>query len=227
MRTIIRLATVMAATLLGVLGLVPAAHASRPITLTLYDQRDWEAGLHCPSGAGACTPVASTLYFTIAIADGRARTVPITIGWQVVDGTAVAGQDFTGPTSGTVTIPAGQVQAYFPIPLVYDGFNEPTETFTARMTSSSPIADISDTGLGTIWDGTEVPGDCSMAKSSAEVISMTCTNRPESQTWAIAALCLTMLGVDYFDGSPVTGNGTSSMDCGAGGAKGGLFEVLS
>ncbi|MCI0687915.1 MAG: hypothetical protein L0Y54_11855 [Sporichthyaceae bacterium] len=226
MKSIHRLAIVATIAALCATGLVPTANAARPITLTLFDRTDWEGHHVCPDGAGPCTTGANTAYFTIRIADLKARGFPITIGWQLVNGTAVAGQDFTGPTSGSVTIPAGQVQTFFSVPIVFDGFGEPTETYTARMISSSPAANISDTGLGTIWDGTQIPEDCSMAKSSDDIISMTCTNRPPSQTWGITAICITMFGITFLEGSPVTGNGTSTKDCGPGGAENGMFTVF-
>jgi hypothetical protein len=226
MRLILRLVTVATVAALCAVGLVPTATAARPITLTLFDQRDWEGHHTCPDGAGPCTTGANSMFFTIRFSDLRPRRDPITIGWQLVNGTAVAGQDFTGPTTGSVTIPAGEVQTFFSVPLVFDGFGEPTETYTARMTSSSLPANISDTGLGTIWDGTQIPGDCSMAKESDDIISMTCTNRPPSQTWGITAICITMFGITFLEGSPVTGNGTSTKDCGPGGAENGMFTVF-
>ena len=96
MRSVLRVAIVAATAALCALSIVPAASAARPITLTLFDERNWEGHHTCPDGAGTCTTGANTFYFTIRIADLRPRSFPITVGWRLADGSAVAGQDFTG-----------------------------------------------------------------------------------------------------------------------------------
>ncbi|MCZ2340934.1 MAG: hypothetical protein LC104_03960 [Bacteroidales bacterium] len=62
-------------------------------------------------------------------------------------GLATAGEDFTGPTSGTVTIPAGQSYVDILVPIVEDIFDEPNETViltvtpgaNANSTAPSPV----------------------------------------------------------------------------------------
>lgn len=58
------------------------------------------------------------------------------VDYQTVDGTAVAGEDFTA-SSGTVVIPAGETKASFNIPLTIDSDIEAAEDFNIVL--SNPI----------------------------------------------------------------------------------------
>src|SRR5262249_20283214 len=100
------------------------------------------------------------------------------------------------------------------VPLVYDGFNEPTEGFTVHLTSSSVPANISDLGNETILDGRQIPADCSVSDPSGQGnVSMTCTARPPTQQWHLRLTCYPFgKPVQHF-GNIVTGNGTSNIDC--------------
>lgn len=99
----------------------------------------------------------------------------ITVGWQIVPITATPGVDFTGPTSGTLTIPTYSSQQPVIVPVVIDGLAEPTETFQVRLTSSSAGGDISDTGIGNIWNDGLIPPDCDLSRSASLTVSLTCT----------------------------------------------------
>lgn len=99
----------------------------------------------------------------------------ITVGWQIVPITATPGVDFTGPTSGTLTIPTHSSQQPVIVPVVIDGLAEPTETFQVRLTSSSAGGDISDSGIGNIWNDGLIPPDCDLSRSASLTVSLTCT----------------------------------------------------
>ena len=134
---------------------------------------------------------------------------PITVNYQIINGTAVAGQDFIG-SSGSFVISANNQNGGFSLPLVNDGVAEPNETFTVRLTSASVSGDISDTGVGTITDGNQFPDDCTLTQNlAAKTRSLTCTNRPAGQQWLIVQ---TWVGWGYEQefGNLVTGNGTST-----------------
>ena len=135
---------------------------------------------------------------------------PITVGYQIINWTAVAGQDFTG-TSGTVTISPYNQNINIVVPLVNDGVAEPSETFTVRLTSASVPGDISDTGVGTITDGSQFPTDCTLTQVlDQRSRSLTCTSRPAGQRWFIVQPYASIGGVDWDYGNIVTGNGTST-----------------
>jgi len=97
------------------------------------------------------------------------------------------------------------------VPLVNDGVAEPSETFTVRLTSASVPGDISDTGTGTILDGSQFPTDCTLSQDlDAGTRSLTCTGRPAGQRWFIVQPFASIGGIDFDDGNIVTGNGTST-----------------
>ena len=79
----------------------------------------------------------------------------------------MAGQDFTGSTSGTVTITPYNQSINIVVPMVNDGVAEPSETFTVRLTSASVPGDISDTGIATITDGGQFPADCTLSQDGS------------------------------------------------------------
>jgi hypothetical protein len=142
-------------------------------------------------------------------------SAPITVGYQTVDGTATAGSDYQA-TSGTVTIQQNAPEAYVLVTIFNDGVGEPSETVNMKLTSSSSPADISSVGTSTILDGGQIPTDCNLGKTAPDQESMTCTNRPATQTWYLHAMCDYPLGHPWIVGNQVTGNGTSAGTCGLG-----------
>jgi hypothetical protein len=60
-----------------------------------------------------------------------------------------------------------------------------------------------------------VPSDCTVTKVAWDTRSMTCTNRPAGQHWAFTMVCTSIGGHERYDGNVVTGNGTSTVSCGA------------
>jgi Ca2+-binding RTX toxin-like protein len=92
--------------------------------------------------------------FTISLS--YAALDPITISYSTSNGTAGAG-DFTS-TTGSVTIPAGQLTATVSVPVVGDTTFEATETFNLNLTSANNGVVITDgTGIGTITDNDVAP----------------------------------------------------------------------
>ncbi|MGE5830630.1 MAG: Calx-beta domain-containing protein [Micromonosporaceae bacterium] len=140
----------------------------------------------------------------------------INVGWQISGGTATAGVDYTGPTSGTVTIAANTVNHEVLIQLVNDGFGESSETFDVHLTSASVPADLTSVGTETILDGSRIPVDCTVSKNAPNQESMTCTNRPAGQHWYLDVICAYPLGDPELVGNEVIGNGTSEGTCNIG-----------
>ncbi len=226
MRAILRTSTVAAAAALAMIGLMPAAEATRTV-IRVSDMASFEYHKSCSDTPPfPCGTFGNTMFFMVQVSDRPRPYAPITVGFQIDNGTAVAGQDFQGATSGTVTIPANAFQAYVVVTTVVDTVTEPTETFSVRLTSSSVPADISDTAVGTIHDGGVIPFDCDLSRSDAVTVSMTCSNRPVDQQWLHTILC----GEDWrsisVNGNTVTGNGTSTARCTQFTYNGSHFTVL-
>lgn len=75
----------------------------------------------------------------------------VAVEYATFDGTAVAGIDYQ-PTSGTLTIPAGQSSGTIVVLVIGDTQDEPDETFTVEL-SNAVNATIEDaSGMGTILD---------------------------------------------------------------------------
>jgi hypothetical protein len=211
MRYILRLVAMAGAAALVMFGLVPTAQAATT-TVTVFDaeadEGNWVCTAEVPYG---CSIRNGLLVFAIHIA--RQPNRDVTLGWRLEDITATAGQDYTGPTAGTIIYPANGTRVFVTVPVVRDSVTEPAETLRLRITSSSVTADISDVGIGTISDGVgDVPADCTVTQTNSNNMFLTCTNRPATQRWYLVAECVNPfpgLGL----GNIVTGNGTSAVTC--------------
>ena len=210
MRSILRIFAVAGAAALIALGLVPAAQAATTVVTVdnaSADEGNWRCTADAPYG---CSIRAGSLLFVVHLNPRPKQAV--TLGWRVEDITTTAGQDYPGPTSGTITYGANAYQAYLYVPVSIDSVTEPNETLRLRITSSSIPADLTDTGTGTIRDGTGgIPADCTVTQTAFNNMFMTCTNRPPTQRWHLQAFCANIGGGDFWNGNVVTGNGTSSI----------------
>jgi Calx-beta domain/Putative Ig domain len=80
---------------------------------------------------------------------GRATTVPVTVSWNTVDGTARSTSDYRY-AGGTLTIPAGTTSTTLPVTVYGDVTKEVDETFTvvlsrptgARASTTVPLQTI-------------------------------------------------------------------------------------
>ena len=88
---------------------------------------------------------------------------PTIVTYSTVNGSAVAGTDFTGATGLTVTIPAGATTAIITIPVLNDAIFETPEAFTVHLsaasldTSNEPLAITDADGTGNIIDDQAAP----------------------------------------------------------------------
>ncbi len=194
---------------------VTSASAAGPMVATVGDSQSAEYELECDGTPGPCTlQYARRLVFRISVSNFSGS--PITFGYQVQGITATAGQDYVpwpyAPPDVVTTDSYGY--ATVAVDLVNDGLVEPTETARVRLTSTSRPVTITDTGLGTIFDGHQLPPDCSLTRVDDKTGTMTCTARPAGQRWQLEARCS---GWAWFTiGNVVTGNGTSSGTCSGG-----------
>jgi hypothetical protein len=188
-----------------------AATTGHGTTVSVTGATSYEYVKSCSNTAPyPCGTYNGTVQFIISTTNQG--STPITIGYQTVNGSAVAGSDYQA-ASGTVTIQPSSPQAYVSVTVFNDGVAEPTETMQLKLTSSSSPADLSSVGTGTILDGGQIPVDCDLGKTASNEESMTCTNRPAGQTWYIDADCMGPWADGELVGNQVTGNGTSEGTC--------------
>ncbi len=109
-------------------------------TITIGDARVTEGG---------------TAEFTVTLSSAATRTV--TVAYRTVDGTAVAGADYT-TTSGMLTFEVnGDRTQRVEVPTLEDDEAEETETFTVQLSAPSGATVADGTGTGTITDNDEAP----------------------------------------------------------------------
>lgn len=117
----------------------------------------WEAAISCYTPGPTITIAdvsvdenAGNAVFT-ATHTGLSASGPFTVNFQTVDGTALAGSDYTS-TTGTLNFNGTLGDAVlFTVPITNDAVIESDETFTIQLTASSDgTVDITDTATGTI-----------------------------------------------------------------------------
>lgn len=99
------------------------------------------------SGAGSLRQaVLTALPFTVTLT--AASSVPVSVGYTTVAGTAVAGVDFMA-TSGTVVIPAGQTHASFTVAIYGNTTAVSGNHFTVALLGASGMVLSADNAVGT------------------------------------------------------------------------------
>ena len=89
----------------------------------------------------------SNMAFTVTLS--KAATGPVTVSYVTANGTATAGQDYTGAT-GTVTFAAGETSKTINIAVAGDATVEQDETFTVTLSAPSGATLGTATATGTI-----------------------------------------------------------------------------
>ncbi|MEM1229817.1 MAG: Calx-beta domain-containing protein [Pseudomonadota bacterium] len=121
--------------------------AQQPVYLGRERQRytdttlDLRTGRRCAAGP----PGLSIAQVSVAEGSGAARfvgrldaavSVPMRLAYETVDGSAAAGEDYRS-TSGTLTVPAGELEFHIEVPLLDDELVEPLESFSLSVASVS------------------------------------------------------------------------------------------
>ena len=206
-------AVVVPVLLLSWLPALPAAAAGSMVA-TIDDQQQIEHELACNVNTpGPCTiRYARRLLFNLSVSNFSGG--PITFGFQLENITATQGVDYVSwPYSPPNQITTGtNGKAQIAVDIIVDSVTEANETFRVRLTSSSRPVNITDTGIGTILDGNQLPPDCTPSVVSTDTGSMTCGSRPAGQQWRARFQC-GGFPPHYANGTVVTGNGTSTAIC--------------
>ena len=118
----------------------------------------------CTNGAG------STALFTIHVSPTAATQ--ITVDYQTMDGTAVAGSDYVA-TSGVLHISAGASSATIPVQTICDDVPEGDETFFLVLSNASAGTLSNAIGAATISDGTGTSSQPQPARAFLAVVGAT------------------------------------------------------
>jgi hypothetical protein len=87
--------------------------------------------------------------FTVSLS--AASTVPVTVNYATVDGTASAGSDYQA-TSGTLTFAPGETTRTIAVSVIGDRLAEPNETFLVNLSGPTNATIATGQGVGTILD---------------------------------------------------------------------------
>jgi hypothetical protein len=212
MRSLRRIVVAAGSAGLLALGVATAAPASASgVTVSVLSDSYYQYLKTC-SSTSDCNNVSSTqLNFFFQIS--KLVSYPVTIDYQVTNGTAVDGVDFNVPMTGHVTIAANNSYYDLQVPLVNEGEFGTTKTFTIAITKieTKGVGISGGPAIGTIYGG-NVALDCSYSNFTDRSMSLTCTGRPATQTWHMNLECAAFriyIGI----GNEVTGVGTSSATC--------------
>ena len=93
--------------------------------------------------------------FAVRLSESSDRLV--TVAYETVDRTAVAGSDYTS-TSGLVRFEAGETSKTIAVPTIEDATVEETEGFTVQLSDPAGATVADGTALGTITDDDDPPG---------------------------------------------------------------------
>jgi hypothetical protein len=199
-------ATLMGIGALAALSVMPAIPAGASgSNIMIANASSYQYYLYCDENQSPppCNLQGSEqLVFDVWNANGGPAS---TVGYTIINGSAVDGVDFSIPATGTINVPAGGGTGALIVPVTNEGGPDATETFTVKLATGA-------TATGTILPQAEVPSDCSLSAVGSTGIAMTCTNRPAGQTWHDYAWCPAFKLV-LRSGNTVTGNGTSTVDC--------------
>ena len=111
-----------------------SATAAGPPGLTLADARVEES---------------ATAVLAFAIGLSRPASAPVTVDYHTIDGTAKAGEDYTG-ASGTLTLQAGETAGTIEVAVLDDAHDEGEETLRLRLTNPSGAHLADEVATGTI-----------------------------------------------------------------------------
>lgn len=213
---------------------------ARVITSTATDPNGNTSEFSAVDSATAAGSVQFSVSSIQVIEDVGALTVTVlrtggssgnlTVDYATVDGTAVAGNDYTA-TSGTLSFAGGETSKTFQIPITDDSTTEPDETFRVELRNTSTLESLGSPGtlLVTIQDRSTVPtvfvtntsvveGNTGSITDMVFTINLSAaTGRAVSGSFALTNLgafggakCNNNEGVDY-----VNGSGTFSFQSGA------------
>jgi len=141
---------------------------------------------------------------------------PVTVTYRTLDGSAQAGSDYAGTSSGSVMIPANTTSYPLPVNILDDATDEPDEDFSVELTGATGAAVVGSPGSATILDN-DAPPTVSVADAGSLAEGNSGT-RNATFTVSLSAPSGHTVTVDYqtADGSAQAGSdyvgATSSVD---------------
>ena len=117
-------------------GHTPEGGRSDRATVTITNDDDKPGISFAPASALEGDSGTADMTFTVTLA--YAVTEAVTVNYATSDGTAIAGQDYTAVSNGSVTIAAGNTTAEFTVSMTGDETDELDETFNVTISMPEP-----------------------------------------------------------------------------------------
>ena len=121
-------------------GHTPEGGRSDRATVTITNNDDKPGITIAPASAPEGDTGSADMTFTVTLA--KAVTEAVTVNYATSDGTAIAGQDYTAVSNGSVTIAAGNTTADFTVSMTGDETDELDETFNVTISMPEPEPDL-------------------------------------------------------------------------------------
>ena len=192
-----------------------AGVTASPVTVTTIDLT-----IPALSVAGGTALEGGSVGFVVTLSVASSKAV--TVAYSTADGTAISPGDYTATDSSLVFQPR-QTSRTVSVPVVDDALDEPAETFTLTLNSSTnaTIQADSSTAIGTITDNDDAPvlsiGSPSVAEGEsgttglAFVVTLTGgTSRQVTVAYADAGTGTATSGTDY---APLTPGSQAESTC--------------
>ena len=188
------------------------ATATDTVSFTITGTTDATVSISDGTPNPATEGTDASISFTVTLSAATNEDTVVT--YSTVNGSAVAGTDFTGATNATITIPAGATSATIIIPVVDNAIVENAETFNvvlsaAQLVNSNGALVITDaTGAATITDNDATSLDISVAPPTiaegAELNTITFTVTRTGNAEGDQSVDYTLTGVEASDLAPAT-----------------------
>ena len=117
-------------------GHTPEGARSDRATVAITNNDDKPGITIAPASGPEGDSGSAGMTFTVTLATAVAEAV--TVNYATSDGTAIAGQDYTAVSDGSVTIPAGKTTAEFTVSMTGDETDELDETFNVTISLPEP-----------------------------------------------------------------------------------------
>ena len=117
-------------------GHTPEGGRSDRATVAITNNDDKPGITIAPASALEGDSGSADMTFTVTLA--KAVTEAVTVNYATSDGTAIAGQDYTAVSNGSVTIAAGNTTAEFTVSMTGDETDELDETFNVTISMPEP-----------------------------------------------------------------------------------------
>ncbi len=160
----------------------------------------------------------STANFAVTLSAASGRQV--TVAYKTVDGTAMAGADYTA-LSGTLTFAPGVTARGIAVPVAGDGLAEPNEVFFVNLGSPANATVGDGQGIGTITAAGTLKGDFNM-DGQPDIVFRKVANTAQNKVWLMSGVARIseaaivpdavtpnwlVRGVDDFDNADSPGSG--------------------